>query len=168
MLPSIVRIDRGNSMTADSARKWLILSSLLITGAQGVFLMISPAIIPIETTKSTALLQIVMPVFVGYLGSAAHFIFMAPPPPAVPVNNQFLGYLVWGPLAIYVAFVVTAFVAFTILNRPGAIIGAGMSVDTLSTALTWALSLLAATTGVVVSYLFVAQKAPVAEPTKPV
>ena len=126
-------------MTADSARKWLISSRLLITGAQGVFLMISPAIMPIETTKSTA-------------------------PPAVPVNNQLLGYLVWGPLAIYVAFVVTAFVAFTILNRPGAIIGAGMSVDTLSTALTWALSLLAATTGVVVSYLFVAQKAPAPGP----
>jgi hypothetical protein len=141
-------------MTADEARRWLILSSLIITGIQAVFLLVAPVIgVPIDFPKNLGLLQIVTPVFVGYLGSAAHFIFMSPPP-VVPVKSQFLGLLVRGPLIIYAAVVAAAFGAFTYSNRPGAAIGQGMSVDSLGTSLTIALSLLAASTGVIITYLF--------------
>jgi hypothetical protein len=145
-------------MTADEARRWLILSSLVITGLQAVLLLVAPVIgVPLEYPKNLDLLQIVTPVFLGYLGSAAHFIFIAPTP-TVPVNSKFLGMLVRGPIIIYLAIVVASFAAFTYSNRPGAVLGQGMSVDSLGTSLTIALSVLAASTGVIISYLFVANQ----------
>jgi hypothetical protein len=142
-------------MTADRARKWLILSSLIITGAQLIFLLIAPVMgFPLNYPKNLDLLQIVTPVFLGYLGSAAHFIFMTPPP-AVFANNQLLGILVKGPIIIYACAMIAAFGAFAYSNRAGATIGNGMSVDNLATAISISLGILAATTGVIISYLFV-------------
>lgn len=89
-------------MTIDSARKWLIVSSLVITGSQMLFLLVAPTIgFPLSYPKNLNLLQIVSPIFLGYLGAASHFIFQNPAP-AVPVQNRFLGLLVKGPLVIYV------------------------------------------------------------------
>lgn len=141
-------------MTADEARKWLILSSLIITGVQVVFLFAAPAFgFPLTYPKNLDLLQIVTPVFLGYLGSSAHFIFMAPPPTVI-VNNQFLGFLVKGPIIIYACAMVAAFASFGYTNRQGAPIGGGMSVDNLATTMSISLGILAVTTGVIFSYLF--------------
>ena len=63
-------------MTVDQARKWLILSSLIITGVQMIFLFVAPIVDSPIFSKISDLLQIVTPVFLGYLGSASHFIFM--------------------------------------------------------------------------------------------
>jgi hypothetical protein len=52
---------------------------------------------PLTYPKNLELLQIVSPVFLGYLGAATHFIFIAPPP-KVRVKNEFLGFLVIGPI----------------------------------------------------------------------
>ena len=121
-----------------------------------LFLLVAPAFgYPLEYPRNLELLQIISPVFFGYLGSAAHFIFQTPTP-VVPVINQFLGPLVKGPLAIYVAVVASALATFGYSNRPGAAIGAGMSPENLATALSIALGLLAVTTGIITSYLFVA------------
>jgi hypothetical protein len=62
--------------------------------------------------------------------------------------------LVKGPIMIYGCAVVAAFSAFGFSNRAGAIVGTGMSVDNLATALSISLGVLAATTGVLVAYLF--------------
>lgn len=141
-------------MTINSARKWLIVSSLIITGGQMIFLLAAPAFsFPLNYPENLHLLQIVLPVFFGYLGSASHFIFQSTARP-VRVQNQFLGLLVKGPLIIYVLTVTAAFCSFAYSNRVGAEVGAGMSVDNLSTALSLALGLLAVTTGIVSSYLF--------------
>ena len=145
-------------MSIDEARKWLILSSLIITGVQIIFLFSAPAFnFPLNYPKNLDLLQIISPVFLGYLGSASHFIFQNPAPP-VPVQNQFLGLLVKGPIAIYAIAIIAAFASFGYSNRVGAPIGSGMSVDNLATALSAALGILAVTTGVITSYLFVAPK----------
>lgn len=141
-------------MTVDQARRWIILASLIITGIQMVFLLLSPAILPLEYPENLDLLQIITPVFLGYLGSSAHFVFMNPPP-AVAVNNQFLPLLVKGPIIIYASAMVAAFGTFWYTNRPGAPLGGNMTVDHLSTAMSLALGVLAATTAVIVSYLFV-------------
>jgi hypothetical protein len=153
-------------MTIDSARKWLILSSLIITGGQMVFLLTAPAFsFPLTYPKNLDLLQIVSPVFLGYLGSASHFIFQNNPP-AVPVQNQFLGMLIKGPIVIYVFAVAGALASFGYSNRVGAPIGGGMSVDNLATALSLSLGVLAVTTGIISSYLFVApDKSPSASPS---
>jgi hypothetical protein len=141
-------------MTADKARKWLIVSSLLITGAQMIFLIAAPSFgFPLEYPRNFNILQIVSPVFFGYLGSATHFIFMRPSP-KVAVNYPLLGLLVKGPTLIYVAAMLAAFISFGYSNRVGAMPGNGMSVDNLATAISVSLALLAVTTGVIVSYLF--------------
>ena len=123
-----------------------------------LFLIAAPAVdFPLSYPKNVDLLQIVSPVFLGYLGSASHFIFQNPPS-EVPVQNQFLGYLVVGPILIYVVVVSGSFAAFAYSNRLGAPAGSGMSVDALATTLSLALGVLAVTTGVISSYLFVAPK----------
>jgi hypothetical protein len=146
-------------MTADQARKILISSSLCITGGgQIIFLLIAPSVgFPLPYPKNLNLLQIVSPIFLGYLGTATHFIFKTPTP-QVQVNNQFLGLLVNGPIAIYFFAIVAAFGAFGYSNRSGAPIPGGMSVDNLATALSIMLGVLAATTSVLISYLFVANQ----------
>lgn len=147
-------------MTIDNARKWLIASSLIITGVQMVFLLVSPVIgFPLSYPKNLDLLQIISPVFLGYLGSASHFIFQNPVP-QVPMQNQYLGLLVKGPLVIYVLAAGGSLAAFGYSNRVEGSIGAGMSVDNLSTALSLSLGVLAATTGVLSSYLFATPNGP--------
>ena len=147
-------------MTADLARRWLIFASLLITGLQITFLLVCPAFgFPLEYKKCLDLLQIVTPVFLGYLGSAVHFIFMNPAPPAVSVNTEFLGPLVKGPIAIYAVAMLAAFSAFGYSNRNGAPIGDAMTVDNLATSISISLGVLAVTTGVIVSYLFTGNRA---------
>lgn len=143
-------------MTIDQARKWIISSSIFITGAQLVFLLVAPAInYPLTYPKNLELLQIITPVFLGYLGAAAHFVFQNPAPP-VPVQNQFLGMLVRGPFIVYGLAVVAALAAFGFTNRVGVAMGGGMSTANLATALSIALGILAATTSILSSYLFVA------------
>jgi hypothetical protein len=145
-------------MTIERARKVVILASLIITGVQMLFLIVAPSVgFPLSYPKNLDLLQIVSPVFLGYLGAATHFIFRNPPP-TVPAQNEYLGFLVIGPLVIYVMAVGGAFAAFGYSNRVGAALGEGMTQDNLATALSFALSLLAATVGVISSYLFVAQR----------
>jgi len=144
------------NMTAEGARKWLIAASLAITGLQMVFFLIAPSFnFPLTYPGNLNILQIISPVFLGYLGSASHFIFRSQST-IVLVENQYLGLLVKGPLLIYFFVVTGAIVAFGYSNRYGAPMGSGMSVDNLSTALSLALGLLAVTTGVISSYLFAA------------
>lgn len=141
-------------MTADHARKWIILASLTITGVQIIFLFVCPAIgFPLEYSTSLHLLQIVTPVFLGYLGSAVHFIFMNSAPP-VTVRNEYLGPLVKGPIVIYSCAMLAAFGTFGYSNRSGVSVGNGMTVDDLATSISVSLGILAVTTGVIVSYLF--------------
>jgi hypothetical protein len=147
-------------MEVDRARKLLIISSLVITGAQILFLLMAPVFgYPLPYPKNLNLLQIISPVFLGYLGSAAHFIFQNPVP-HVPLQNQYLGILLIGPLIIYVLAVGGALAAFGYSNRIEGEIGMGMSVDNLATALALCLGVLAATTGILTSYLFVAPNRP--------
>ncbi|MET3133447.1 hypothetical protein AAKU55_003737 [Oxalobacteraceae bacterium GrIS 1.11] len=143
-------------MSIDQARKLLILASLAITGCQMLFLLLAPVFgFPLPYPRNLDLLQLVSPVFLGYLGAASHFVFQVPAP-AMPVQNQYLGILLIGPLTLYVIAASASLVAFGYSNRTGASVGHGMSVDNLATALSLCLGLLAATTGVLSSYLFMA------------
>jgi hypothetical protein len=145
-------------MDINEARKVLVVWSLIITGFQLIFLLVAPAFgFPIQYPRNISLLQIVSPVFLGYLGSATHFIFINPTP-AIKANNEFLGILIKGPLMIYSLVVVGTMTAFWYSNRAGAPAGSGISVENLATALSLALGLLAVTTGVISSHLFAAPR----------
>lgn len=143
-------------MSIDAARQWLIIASIAVTGAELIFFLIAPATgFPLSFPKNLDILQTILPVFLGYLGAAAHFIFKNPVP-SVAAESQFLGLMVKGPIIVYALAVIAALAAFGYSNRTGAVIGSGMSVDNLTTALAITLGLLTASTSVIVSYLFVA------------
>lgn len=141
-------------MTQDAARKWLIFANLTVIGAQLVFLFLAPSLgYPLQSPKNIELLQIITPVFVGYLGAAAHFVFKAPAP-AIRAKNQYLGLLVKGPFVVYALAVVAIFVNFGLSNRADAQIGEGTSVEALTTSMTLCLAVLTGVSGVLNAYLF--------------
>src|SRR6185295_2636008 len=125
-------------MTAHVARKWLIYATLLTTAVAFVFFLIAPASgFPLTFDQSVRLLEIVLPVFLGYLGSATHFVVRgsntAPNTPVPPRGrSELLGLLVRGPVVVFLVATVSAIVAFGISNSPSAPPGSGMSVDTLA------------------------------------
>lgn len=140
-------------MPIDVARSFLIISSLIITGAILIFMISAPEIgYPLEWPQNLRILQIVLPVFLGYLGSAAYFIFKEKAEP-VRVRTRFLGLLVIGPMIIYALAMLASLVVFGFSNR-AAQTGAGMTVDELSDCLTASLSLLSVTTNFIITRLF--------------
>jgi len=145
-------------MTTNEARAWIIKWSLMIVGSQMVFLLVAPAIdFPIEFPQNLDLLQIIGPVFLGYLGSASHFLFRSSSA-EMAVDQRLLSLLLKGPIYIYVVAVSAATAAFWYSNRQGATIGEGMSVPQLATSYSIVLGLLAVTTSVIISYLFATDK----------
>lgn len=149
-------------MTIVSARKWLILGSLIVTAAHFIFFLVAPAIgFPLEYEHAIRLLQISTPVFFGYLGSASRFVFNVNQPEAVHlrVKNPLMGLLVRGPFIVFGLASVACLFAFGFSNSINAAPGTGMDVDTLATIITTVLGLLAVTTNVAVSALFAVSSA---------
>lgn len=147
-------------MTVNSARKWLILGSLIITAGHFVFFLVAPAVgYPLEYEHAIRLLQISIPIFFGYLGSASRFVFHSGrqrEEENARVSNPLMGMLIRGPFIVFGVASVASLFAFGFSNRVGATPGIGMNIDTLATSITTILGLLAVTTNVAVSALFAA------------
>ncbi|MFW6023328.1 MAG: hypothetical protein ACOC9O_01160 [Myxococcota bacterium] len=142
-------------MSQAEARMWLVKASLGITAATLVFFISAPAMeYPLEYRQSFRVMQIVLPVFLGYLGSASQFLFRRSRSEGVVRSHAMLGLLVKGPILIFALALVAALVAFGYTNRRAAPIGQGMSVDELALAMSLIVGLLAATTGVLMARLF--------------
>ena len=150
-------------MTPEQARNWIIKTSLILTTCVFAFLVIAPILgYPLDPGANHVirLLQILTPVFVGYLGSASHFVFgdnassAANQQPLSP--NAIL--LIKGPVLAWVIMAMLCFTAYGLSNRYGVAPGSGWSFDLLSGLLTVTLSLLTATTNLAVAYLFKAEK----------
>ena len=63
-------------MTYNAARKWLVLSSLVMLAIYGAFLILAPVTpYPLEYEQARQLLQVIFPLFIGYLSSAVVFVF---------------------------------------------------------------------------------------------
>lgn len=147
-------------MSPDQARSWIIKMSLAATGATFVFLIIGPvAGYPLSYDQVPRMLEIILPVFLGYVGTATHFFFHtqgAANPPVVP--QTLLALLIKGPVYVFALGTIVLFVAFGLANRQLAPDGSGMSIDQLSGFLTALFGLLAVSTSVAVSYLFALKK----------
>ena len=146
-------------MTVEGARKWLVVSSLSVTGLIFVFFLFAPAIgFPVIFSQSLGILEVVLPVFLGYLVSAATFVFRSNTVPDELVfrrdASSLVGLLIRGPLVVFAAALVALIAAFGVTNSPSASPGSGMSVDQLTAGISVILGLLAVTTNVAVSYLF--------------
>ena len=145
-------------MTVDGARKWIIATSLVATGLVFVFFLVAPPLgFPLEWDQAQRVIEILLPVFLGYLGTATHFLFHSNKPevqPAVEFQNSLLGLLIRGPIIVFAIACSAVLFAFGYANRSSASAGSGMSIDQLAWAFTAALGILAVTSSVAVSYLF--------------
>ena len=144
-------------MEIGRARRLIIKWSLVVTGVTFLFLILAPAFgYPLDWDQVPRLFEVILPVFLGYLGSASHFAFRRPPAiPAVQTFREDLGaLLVKGPIVVFSVAVVALGIAFGYSNRRTASLGSGMSVDRLAGPLAAILGLLTVRTNVAVSYLF--------------
>ena len=145
-------------MNFNEARKWLVLYTLAITGAHFIFFLLAPALgYPLEQSESMRMLEIVLPVFLGYLGAATQFLFRSRSGARqAAANRELLGILVRGPALLFGLVSAATLFVFGYANRVG---GNGMTPDTLAAVITANLSLLAVTTNVIVANLFPASGA---------
>jgi hypothetical protein len=150
-----------SSMRVSDARSWLIRASLLLAAATlGFFLAAPVAGYPITQKQGFSLIQLVFPVFAGYVGSAGFLLFRYARRPAKgeaaeearEVPN--LGLLVRWPIYLWAGLFALFIFLFGFTNRAAAPVGDGWSVEDLGMAITAALSLLSVTTNVVIAYLF--------------
>lgn len=147
-------------MNADGARRSLITSSLVASGTVFVFFLIAPLLgFPLRWDQSMRIFEIVLPVFLAYLGTAVHFVFrhlggVQNAGIQSRATDPYLNLLIRGPLAVFALASVALVTAFWISNRPNAPAGMGMSVDLLAAGFAAALGILTVTTNVAVSYLF--------------
>jgi hypothetical protein len=121
-----------------------------------VFFLLAPSIgYPLEFSQSMRILEIVLPVFLGYLGTAALFVFRSSPTPeAAPPDNvvNLINVLVKGPIVVFGIVVGALVLAFGRLNSAEG--AGGMSLDELAAGMSLVLGLLTVTTNVMVAYLF--------------
>lgn len=147
-------------MTVHEARSSLIVASLCLAGAAFIFFMVAPVLgYPLRFSQAMTLLQIVLPVLLGYLGAASQFVFQknAPSPQDQPAPPH-TALLIRGPIALFVVITVVAIAAFGYSNRVSAAPEEGMSVDQLSNALTLSMGLLAVTSNAAIAYFFAVEK----------
>lgn len=146
-------------MTVFEARRWIIVASLVIAGAVFSFFVIAPVLgYPLRFSQAVSILQIVFPVFLGYLGAATQFVFQKSPPTDDTIQARpLMGLLIHGPIGLFVLIMVVVTSVFGYSNRASAVPGDGIGVDQLRMLITAALGSLAVTTNVVVAYLFAVQ-----------
>src|SRR5215469_14595645 len=124
-------------MTVGAARKWLVVSSLAVTGAVFIFFLLAPALgFPLVFAQSLRVLEVALPVFLGYLGSAASFVFRsgskADELAFRPSAASLVGLLIKGPMIVFGVALISVIVAFGVTNRRDAAPGSGISVDQLT------------------------------------
>jgi hypothetical protein len=152
-------------MTAHNARRWIIYSSLGLTAAAICFFFIAPAVgYPLTFAQSLRALEIILPVFLGYLGSATLFVFRVPSANDArevhraasfsPGLGELAGVLVRGPIILVAISFLVLVSVFGVTNSPHAAPGAGISIDQFTAGISTILGLLTVTTNIAVTHLF--------------
>jgi hypothetical protein len=150
-------------VSIEDARIWLIKASLSMTALTFIFFIIAPAVgYPLTFEQAIRQIEIVSPVFVGYLGSATVFTFSHTKIRQLELSGQSmqsnLSLIVKGPIYVAALGIAVVLVAFGYSNRLDAPQGIGMTLDAFSAALAAVLSLLTVTTNAAVAYLFTVEK----------
>lgn len=143
-------------MTIEKARIWLVLASLVICCVSLLFFLIAPVTpYPLEWAQSLRLLEIITPVFFGYLGLATRYVFsrVASEQDRTEVSGLLL-VLLKGPIFIFAIVAAGLLISFGWANTSDAMQANRMSIDVLSAAFATLLSLLTVTTNVIAEHLF--------------
>jgi hypothetical protein len=140
-------------------RLWLLVADFILTGGVMVFFVISPAFgYPLTYDESYQVMQIVFPVFVGYLATAVAFVVRPAAEQAIDENRlSVLRLLMRGPIVVFGAGILIVWIVFGYSNSRYGIPGAGMSLKVFSNLHTALLGILAATTGGLIAFLFPAK-----------
>jgi archaellum biogenesis protein FlaJ (TadC family) len=139
-------------MTAIEARRKLILLSLLTTVAFSIFLIVSPLFTPFTTKQALQVVQVIFPVFAGYIGAAVLFLFRGDAGRGSIADPTLLRILIYAPFVVFWCIAIAILVAFYISNQPGH--GEGMSFSDLTTYVTIIISFMNITTGAIGAFLF--------------
>jgi hypothetical protein len=158
-------------VTVQQARNWVVLASLVACGATFVFFLLAPVFgYPLLWRESLRILELIVPVFLGYLGAAAYYAFrhtgkhseisvpntsrLKHSEISVPNTSRLMSLIIKGPVILFAIVSVAILIAFGVSNAQTAEQGLGMSVENLAVAFTAALGILTVTTNAAVSYLF--------------
>jgi uncharacterized membrane protein len=139
-------------MTYEDARRQIVLLSLLTTVSFSCLIIISPLFIQLKTAEALQVVQIVFPVFAGYIGAAVLFLFRGKPTTAPVIDELLLRYLVNAPFLVFWCLGVAVLAYFYISNLPGHV--DGMAFAELATYVTILISFMNATTGALIGFLF--------------
>ena len=158
-------------MSKDEARVWLVKASLGATaGVFAIFLALPVFTSTISFNEILRLIEIIAPVFLGYLGMASHFLFRAKPPQSIQLARGakspggLFPLLVKGPVIVFVSLVVVTLAAFLYSNRPSATGARGMTIDVLAGVLSAELALLTVATSIISANLFATTESPDTKP----
>jgi hypothetical protein len=139
-----------------SERLWLLSADLVLTGAVIVFFVVAPVFgYPLTYDESYQVMQIVFPVFVGYLATAVAFVVRPVADQQIDENRRkVLRILIRGPVVLFSVGIVIVWIVFGVSNSRFGIAGAGMTLRVFSNLHTALLAILAATTGGLIAFLF--------------
>ena len=158
--------------TTRSARLSVVIYSLAITAFLMIFLALAqPLGLRFDYAKqeNLRLIDVLLPTFLGYLGSCAHFIFNSEPAREIDAERKsLLTILVHAPFIIFGLFTAALFFTHYVTHRPlpdDAPRVDPLTYDTLSRYLSLGLGLLAGTVGIISSYLFGTQAPSQANPS---
>jgi hypothetical protein len=141
-------------MTITHLRVFIVCSGLGLTGATLLFFITAEPLFnyPLQGEDAWDVAQISLPVFLGFLGSAAQFAIDGGT--VRKRSSPMLTTLVVGPVVVYVLVLIALLAAFGWGNRAGADDGGGMSPTLLKTIYSALLGLLAVTSSIAGSLLF--------------
>ena len=144
-------------MTYENARTWLVVSSFVMLGISGIFFISAPVFhFPLKYSQAIQLLQMIFPLFLGYLSAAVVFIFDGVTAQEnLPLKGIF-PVLVRGPFLLASALLVIATIAFGYSNwiGSGKIDLNGMPFDVFANLIALILGIHTSITNALVAYLF--------------
>ena len=139
-------------MTVDHARRLIVLLSLGTTTAFTAFLIVSPLFIQVDIAEAYRVVQIIFPVFAGYLGAAVLYLFQRSAHDVIVADPVLLRYIVYGAFLIFWLLGLVLFLFYYVSNLPGGI--EGMRIDQLSNYMTMLIAVLNITVGALSTFLF--------------
>jgi hypothetical protein len=143
-------------MTLNQARARLITLSIICTGVVFLFFAVSPAMgFYALSGVEWRIPQMVIPIFVGYLASASHFLFSTEPDAKLREGTEGLfSSILYGGFGLFIICAAGLLFAFYESNTPTAPPNTGRSIEWLADGFTIILSILTASTSVLSSFLF--------------
>jgi hypothetical protein len=149
----------------DADRIWIIKASIVLLGLSFAFFVVGRPLFgfPMLYDEVIRVLQLIFPVFLGYLGLGASYVTgqknaMREPDYGSRADTKLARLMLRAPIYLVSGGLGVLIIAFWTSNLPHATAGAGMSLDSFCWFLSAILGVLAASSGLLVTRLFDGQR----------